>query len=471
MNASDSQIMREKAARIRKHVRWYVLGCLGFIALAGVFIWLGVLLFMGRDLPRSFILLAVGGIWLLWDMAKSWNYRTSLPASFVKMAENDAPELFAVVHSVTNDLGIRQLSRIYLCPDAFAAVFISPSLKSIFSKSPRLELVLGLGFLTQLSDKQLKTVLYHEFGHYVQDSIRETGSVYRIGQFSKMFLSDRKEYSGSTIADQTKAQIALFASYTLVFAGHINDEYKELSEMMEYDADDVAAQYMGGAMVKETIRKASVVKNAYDAIHWGLSLLPHKSFIDNEYESLNIISSREDFLADVNDECQRRIDRLSDSIVDNSPDTFSVQREVEPWTVRFSEMIGGRLFPAPAFAQWLSEGLPLYKRDVQLRGSVTLIVHLDPNKYKMPLIDSIYQILLDDRIIGRGNYKAGYDLKVRTAPGNHTLSVYAPAGVRPIPFEFTVEADSTYRIDMDYKVEKKNGNYSVFATQIISIKS
>ena len=467
MNASDSQIMREKAARIRKHVRWYVLGCLGFIALAGVFIWLGVLLFMGRDLPRSFILLAVGGLWLLWDMAKSWNYRTSLPSSFVKITEKDAPELFALVHSVTDDLGIRQLSGIYLCPDAFAAVFISPSLKSIFSKSPQLELALGLGFLTQLSDKQLKTVLYHEFGHYAQDSIRETGSVYRIGQFSKMFLSDRKEYSGSTITDQTKAQIALFASYTLVFVGHINDEYKKLSEMMEYDADDVAAQYMGGALVKEAIRKASVVKNAYDAIHWGLSLLPYKSFIDNEYESLDIISSREDFLADVNDECQRRIKRQDETIVDNSTDTFSIQKEVAPWTVRFSEMKGGHPFPATTFAQWLSEGLPIYKRDIQLRGSVTVIVHLDPNKYKMPLIDSIYQILLDDRIIGRGNYKAGYDLKIRTSPGSHTLSVYAPTGVKPVPFEFTVEAESKYRIDMDYKLEKKNGNYSVFATRIV----
>ena len=469
MSDADSQSLREKTARIRKHVRWYVLGCIGFILLACVCIWMGVLLFMGKDLPRPFILLAMGGIWLLWDMAKSWNYKSALPTSFVEIAETETPRLFGLVNSVTNNLGIKPLSHIYLCPDAFAAVFIRPSLKNVFKRRPKQELALGLGFLTQLSDKQLKTVLYHEFGHYVQESIRETGSVYRIGQFSKMFLSDRKEYSGSIFTNQMKSQLALFANYTLVFVGHISDEYKELSELMEYEADDVAARHMGGALVKETIRKASIAKNAYDAIHWGLSLLPHKSFIDNEYESLNIISSREDFLDEVSDECQRRIDRQSDSLADNSPDSFRIQDEVKPWALRFSAVMGGQQLPATGFAEWLTDGLPIYKRDAQLRGSVTLIIHLDSNKHRLPLLDSFYQILLDDRTIGRGNYKAGYDLRIRTAPGKHTLSVYAPAGVKPRPFEFTVEADSTYRINIDYEIEKKNANYHVFATGITHV--
>lgn len=469
MSDADSQSLREKTARIRKHVRWYVLGCIGFILLACVCIWMGVLLFMGKDLPRPFILLAMGGIWLLGDMAKSWNYKSALPPSFVEITETEAPRLFGLVNSVTNNLGIKPLSRIYLCPDAFAAVFIRPSLKNVFKRRPKQELALGLGFLTQLSDKQLKTVLYHEFGHYVQESIRETCSVYRIGQFSKMFLADRKEYSGSSLTNQMKAQIALFANYTLVFVGQISDEYKELSELMEYEADDVAARHMGGALVKETLRKASTVKNAYEAIRWGLSLLPHKSFIDNAYESLNIISSREEYLFEVNEGCQRRIDRQSDSIVDNSPDSFLVQGEVKPWAIRFSSSMGGQQLPATDFAQWLSEGLPIYKRDSQLRGSVTIFIHLDPNKHRLPLLDSIYQILLDDRTIGRGNYKAGYELKIRTAPGKHTLSVYAPAGVKPCPFGFNVEADSAYRIDMDYELEKRNRNYHVFATGITQV--
>ena len=98
---------------------------------------------------------------------------------------------------------------------------------------------------------------------------------------------------------------------------------------------------------------------------------------------------------------------------------------------------------------------------------------LNPMEYARTeaLLDSIYQILLDDRTIGCGNYKAGYDLIFHTAPGKHTLSAYAPAGVKPRPFNFTVEAESTYRIDMDYKLEKRNGIYHVFATSIQIISS
>lgn len=471
MTDTDAHTLREKTARIRQHVRWYVLGCIGFVLMACVCIWLGVLLIMGKDLPKPLILLSIGGVWLLWNMAKSWNHKTPLPPSFVRITASEAPQLFNMVDSVTQDLGVKNPSQVYLCPDAFAAVFIRQSLSNFLRHRPKLELVLGLGFLSQLSDKQIKTVLYHEFGHYVQESMRETGSVYRIGQFSKMFLADRKEYSGSSITNQIKSQIALFANYTLVFVGQISDEYKELSELMEYEADDVAARHMGGALVQETIRRASTVKNAYDAIHWGLSFLPNKSFIDNEYETLNLIASKEDFLYEINDECNRRIDRQVDSIVDDSPDTFIIQEDIAPWTLRFSATNSGQTVPASDFAQWLSEGLPIYKRKAQLRRSVTLIVHLDPNKYKLPLLDSIYQILLDDRKIGCGNYKAGYDLIFHTAPGKHTLSAYAPAGVKPRPFNFTVEAESTYRIDMDYKLEKRNGIYHVFATSIQIISS
>ena len=88
--------------------------------------------------------------------------------------------------------------------------------------------------------------------------------------------------------------------------------------------------------MKETIRKASTVKNAHDAINWGLSLLPDQSFIDNEYESLNIISRQVEFLSEVNEECQRRINRQSDSIVDCSPDSFLIQEEVASLDIRFS---------------------------------------------------------------------------------------------------------------------------------------
>lgn len=469
MTAADSKALRDKSARIRKYVRWYVLGCFGIVLFALLFIWLGVMMFLGWDLPRPLIILALGGIWLLWDIAKSWNYKTSLPESFVKVSSSELPAMFGLVNSVTSELNVRQLSYIYLCPEPFAAVFIKPSLKNVFSKHPKLELVIGLGFLTQLSDKELKTILYHEFGHYCQESIRETGTVYRIGQFSKMFLADRKEFDNSTFGNQMKAQIALFASYTIVFVNHIQKEYKGLSELMEYEADDIAARYQGGLLVKSTIQKAAALKKAYEVIHWGLGFLPKGSGVDDTYASLGTIAQSGGFLMDLNEECQKRIARQSDSILDTSPDTRSIQSEIAPFISRVTPLTDGQAYPAAAFAAWISDGLPIFQQEAELRKSVTLFIRLEKNKHKLPLAESIYEILLDGRTIGTGNYKAGYNLRYRTAPGKHTLSFYSPAGIKAIPFDFSAESGSSYLLNIDYALEKKNGIYDIYVTGIEEI--
>lgn len=461
---ADSQALRDKSARIRKCMRWYVLGSVCIVLFALLFIWFGVMLFLGWDLPRPLIILALGGIWLLWDIAKSWNYKTSLPKSFVKVSPSELPVLFDMVNSVTSDLNVHPLSYIYLCPEPFAAVFIKPSLRSIFTKHPKLELVMGLGFLTQLSDKETKTILYHEFGHYCQGSIRETGSVYRIGQFSKMFLADRKEFDNSTLSNQMKAQIALFASYTIVFVNHIRKEYKGLSELMEYEADDIAACYQGGFLVKTAIRRAYSLKKAYEVIQWGLGFLPEGSSVEDSYTSLGIIAKSEGLLQELNETCRKRVARQPDSVLDTSPDTVSIKSEIVPFISRVNSLIDGQAYPAAAFAAWLSDGLPIYQQEAELRKSVTLYIHLDKNKHKLPLAESIYEILLDGHTIGAGNYKAGYNLKYRTAPGKHTLSFYSPAGIRAISFNFAVKSGLSYRLNIDYNLVRKNGIYDIFVS-------
>ena len=79
-------------------------------------------------------------------------------------------------------------------------------------------------------------------------------------------------------------------------------------------------------------------------------------------------------------------------------------------------------------------------------------------------MESIYEILLDGRTIGAGNFRAGYNLKYRTAPGAHTLSFYSPAGIKAIPLYFTAESGVIYRLNIDYELEKKNGIYDIFVS-------
>lgn len=471
MTATDSQKLRDKSARIRKYVHWYVLGCVGIVLFALLFIWLGVMKFIGWDLPTPLIILSIGGIWLLWDITKSWSYKTNLPKNFRKVQASELPRLFGLVTSVTKELNIYSVSYIYLCPDPFAAVFIRPSFRNVFTSRPKLELVIGLGFLTQLSDSEIKTILYHEFGHYCQNSIRETASVYRIGQFARMFLADRKAYDSSTIGNQMKAQIALFASYTIVFVHLIQKEYTGLSELMEFEADDVAARYQGGLLVKTTIEKAAVLKKAYEFIQWSMGFLPDGSRIDNEYASLEILAKSDAFHKEVSASCRKRIIRQSDSVLNKTPDGDSVSSEAAAFIGKIQVPVGGQVYPSVAFADWLLEGLPVYLHETELRKSVTLHIRLEKNKHKLPLAESIYEILLDGRTIGAGNYRAGYNLRYRTAPGTHTLSFYSPAGIKATPFDFLAESGSSYRLNIDYELNKKNGIYDIFVTSIEEISA
>ena len=466
MSRADSRLLRRKAAAVRRQVLRYVLGCVGLLLMAIVFIALGVMRVTGALHSSAAIILACGGLLLLIDMFTAWDYDASLPKDFVPVSASEFPALFKIVREVMSDLGLTPIKYLYLCPQAFAAVFVRPSIKNIFLIRPKLELAVGMGFLTQLTDKQMKTVLYHEFGHYCQESIRETGSVYRFGQYARMVLADRKDYSSSILSNQTKAASAIFYMHTLKFATRISQEFKELSELMEYEADDVAERYMGGLILKETLRKASAVKNAYDAIHWGLSQLPDNSFIDDEYSALRIISAKTDMLGGLTASCRRRVARLPDTVKDSGSDSWVLRQQAGSCLERRNASRKGSSCPAADFAQWLVQGLPIYKQEAYLRKSVLLHIHMDPGMHILPFGEGTYQILLDDRNVGIGNYRKGYDIRVRTSPGRHTVCAYSPSGVKFIPFEFSVEEGGTYQVDMDYEWLLWRGQSEVFARGI-----
>lgn len=434
--------------------------------MAIVFIALGVMRVTGVLHSSAAILLGCAGLLLLIDMFTAWDYNPSLPKDFVLVSASEFPALFKIVREVMSDLGLTPINYLYLSPQAFAAVFIRPSVKNLFSSRPKLELAVGMGFLTQLTDKQMKTVLCHEFGHYCQESIRETRSVYRFGQYARMVLADRKEYSGSILANQTKAASAMFYMHTLKFATRISQEFKELSELMEYEADDVAERHMGGLVLKETIRKASAVKNTYDAIHWGLAQLPENSHIDDEYSALRIVSEKTDMLGGLTASCRRRVARLPDTGGDGGSDSWELRQEAGSYLERRNGSRKGPSCPAADFAEWLVKGLPIYKREAYLRKSVVLLIHMDPEMHKVPLVEGTYQILLDDRNVGIGYYRKGYDIRVRTSPGRHTICAYSPSGVKFIPFDFSVEEGGTYLVDMDYEWHFLRGQYKVFAREI-----
>ena len=96
--------------------------------------------------------------------------------------------------------------------------------------------------------------------------------------------------------------------------------------------------------------------------------------------------------------------------------------------------------------------------------SVKLEIHLDRRKHFLPLAEGIYDILIDGRSVGTGNFMKGYDIRKRISPGTHQLTVRVPGGIGIAcdPFMFEAFDGDTCRLDMDYRYEFKGTRYRVF---------
>ena len=225
--------------QITKAVRVYIFGCCVFVLIAIVSIWVGYLYIMHfdeYDLPAALIILPIAGVILIWEMIKSFNFKKKIPDSYRPIKSEDFPILFDIIFEITNTLGISPIRRVYICPGTTAAVFIQPKLQNILLE-PQKDLVLGLVFLTQMDDDEIRAMLYHEFGHFVQSEMNSSLSVYTIGQFSRSFVSIKEPLdTNDTWKMNTRLQVLFFTYFSICLCNKINRLYLKLSKQMEYDA-------------------------------------------------------------------------------------------------------------------------------------------------------------------------------------------------------------------------------------------
>ena len=184
MNSKIEELKKE----INKSIMIYIIGCCFFILVALASIWFGyyvVRYYNEHELPFQLTILSIGGGLLLWEMIKSFRVRVSLPFNYRKVTEQEYPVLFGIINEVTTALNISSIRNVYICPDAVAAVFIQPRIRNIIFE-PQKNLVIGLAFLTQMDDEELRAMLYHEFGHLNDPNISSRACV-------KAFYDSNKE--------------------------------------------------------------------------------------------------------------------------------------------------------------------------------------------------------------------------------------------------------------------------------------
>ena len=464
------QTSEQLKLQIRKAVSIYILGCSLFVIVALASIYLGYYVVRYHDiheLPVQLSVISLAGGLLLWEMIKAFRFNVSLPKSFKSISEDDYPELFDIIREITDVLELPPVRSVYISPDATAAVFIQPQLRNILFE-PKKDLVIGLGFLTQMDDDEIRAMLYHEFGHFAQSEMKNSISVYTVGQFSRSFVSIKEPL---TITDTWKVQIrlqVLFFTYFAIWAcNKINGLYSKLSREMEYDADDLAVKYVGVNTLQRALLHAACIKFNYDLIEWGMQQLHEQNIsVDDKYLALSYVCK---YSRPVNrllsEEIIKRVERLGELKRTNVQSPSNVKNGAALICKQDDDSLS-QSCSALHFAQWLKGGLPIYTQQKLIESSVRLHVCLRPKRHKFPLLDGSYKVLLDDKPIGNGNFIKGYIIKIKTSPGRHTISVWAPTGITSNVFEFEVFQEKRYRIEMDYICRKKDGNYIVFAEKI-----
>lgn len=453
--------------RIKRSLIIYIIGCFCFAAVALMSIWFGYYLirhYGENDLPAGLIIFSLAGILLLWEMSKAFRFKASLPESFKPVTSQEYPALFRIITEVTTALDLSPIRKVYICPDATAAVFTRPRIWNILTKAER-NLVVGMGFLTQMDDDEIRAMLYHEFGHYVQKEMKDSVSVYTIGQFSRSFVTIRNTKKQGTWETQMKMQLLMFTYFTIWICDRINESYSQLAKQMEYDADDVAAKYMGVPALQRALVHAACIRYNYEAVQWGLKQLELQNIgVDNIYQALRFVGSySRPSRRMLPEEVIRRVERFG-QLADSSVAENSVQQSALLLAQTKGET--QHLCPAFQFARWLREGFVVYTRQKSLQASVDLEICLERRKHKLPFFDGKYNILLDGKAIGEGNFRKGYTLRRKTSPGKHTITASAPSGIFSTPFEFEAVQDKAYRIEMDYKAHLNDGVYDVFGKSI-----
>lgn len=459
-----SRKVEELKQSINKSVMIYIIGCCCFVMVALASLWFGYYVIRyhnDHELPVQLTIISLAGGLLLWEMVKSFRFKTSLPKTFRPITEQEYPALFAIINEVTTSLNLSPIRKVYICPDATAAVFIQPQLRNILYE-PKRNLVVGLGFLTQMDDDEIRAMLYHEFGHYAQVEMKNSISVYTIGQFSRSFVSIKELKKQGTWETQMKLQLLLFTYFAIWICNRINKAYSRLAKQMEYDADDVAVKYVGASTLQRALLHAACIRYNYDVVQWGMQQLKTQNIqVDNQYLALSFVGNySRPARRLLSEEVVKRVERLGKL----EPSNMIASKNVQQSALSLNEYRGEvqQLCPALQFAQWLKQGFVIYTQQKLLETSVELEIHLDKKKHKLPYFDGSYKILLDDKEIGMGNFIKGYTLKRKTSPGKHKLTAYAPSGIISTPFEFEVEQDKSYHIEMDYKLYAKDGIYDVF---------
>ncbi|HVG76516.1 MAG TPA: M48 family metallopeptidase [Patescibacteria group bacterium] len=225
-----------------------LVGVLLFIAGTGLFY--GKLLFLKVAL---FLLAAAGAI--LWAI---WPHRDHFDPPWPTLDRKEAPRLFALIDEVAAATRQRLPRTVYLIPDANAWVMQRGGTLGV---GGRRVMGLGLALMAVVTERELRAILAHEFGHFHRGDTRLGPLIYRT-----------RAAMGRTIAvleDHVVVLQWVFIAYGKLYLALTH----RISRHQELLADALAASIAGRRAMSDALTKtlgAGVVSDTY----WSGDVVP-----------------------------------------------------------------------------------------------------------------------------------------------------------------------------------------------------
>jgi Zn-dependent protease with chaperone function len=135
------------------------------LGLGGLVIW--GMLAAGWISIKLLIIVVLVGLASVWALVRSIFVRRGVERDpGPRLTEAQASDLWAVLREVAAQVGTRPVDDVFLSPGTEVGVFERGSMSERLRDRGRRYLILGVGVLDGLTERQLRAVLAHEYGHF-----------------------------------------------------------------------------------------------------------------------------------------------------------------------------------------------------------------------------------------------------------------------------------------------------------------
>ncbi len=467
---------------------------IALVALMGYLLWLNNKDGYAKYSNMPLIALFFGSIYLCCKILTSFTkIRPTQRKDLVPISRESNPELFAIIEEVAAYMKIPPPRNIFISSSASASIYVDSSIMTLFShhhKSKSLEI--GLGLINTMNYDELRAIIAHEMAHYSQQSTQLGTPVYILGKSAKR-LKESARYQRNWYEGMYYGLSDIFGLVIASVFNRVLKSYRNLSDELEYDADRIAAEYVGSATLISALYKASFTQHQFNTLMQSIATLAEAGrVVENIYaaqRAINGVSFGHEWsykLADAplpNDKLSRivkeRVERLQNGAYETQlPTNHNPAREMllgyEAQSVQMTHFIykelykmeieKGELLSIPIYTLWIDQMLSDMEefKAQQKESAVKVVIKMKGWLHFAPIIESRFKIYWDGKFVGKGGYKKDFSHSLTAPMGAHKLKL---VGFNIKPDEFIVEVPSgrgEVVLDLDYKVHDLKSEYRFF---------